>query len=93
VSYTVPKEVLVAHLQGEAVLLHMDTKRYYRLNDTAACIWKALERQESLSGIVDSLRENFDVPPDEAKREAERVLSDLLELELLAYPKDDQRPR
>ena len=39
-AFEVPPDVLVAHLQGEAVILHMDTKRYYRLNDTAACIWK-----------------------------------------------------
>ena len=42
--YAVPDEVLTAHLEGEAVLLHMDTKNYFRLNATAALLWKGLER-------------------------------------------------
>src|SRR5581483_4613755 len=77
--YSVPSQVLVAHLEGEAVLLHMDTKRYYRLNDTAAMIWKGLERGDTVSGIAESLCREFDVPADEASREVERVLTDLVE--------------
>ena len=38
--YTASPEVLAAHLEGEAVLLHMDTKDYFRLNDTAAWVWR-----------------------------------------------------
>ena len=89
-SYRVPAQVLVAHLEGEAVILHMDTKRYYRLNDTAAVIWKALERGEALPGIVSALRKEFDVAEDEATREAERVVADLVEKGLLARQKDDR---
>jgi hypothetical protein len=90
-AYGVPNEVLVAHLQGEAVLLHMDSKRYYRLNDTAASIFKALERDESLPDIVASLCEEFDVAPDAAQREAERIVADLLERGLLTRVADPDR--
>jgi hypothetical protein len=89
-SYRVPAQVLVAHLEGEAVILHMDTKRYYRLNDTAAVIWKALERGESIPGIVAALRKEFDVAGDVATHEAERVVAELVELGLLTRQKDDR---
>jgi hypothetical protein len=36
--YTVPEDVLSAHLEGEAVLLNVETKNYYRLNSTASRI-------------------------------------------------------
>ena len=86
IAYAVPGDVLVAHLQGEAVVLNMDDKRYYRLNDTAACIWKALERQERLTGIVASLCDEFDVSPEEAAWHAERLVADLLARGLLRAP-------
>ena len=83
ISYQVPADVLVAHLQGEAVLLNMDTKRYYRLNETAASIWRALERNERLPGIVNLLCHDFEVSRDEATRETKRVVTDFVRCGLL----------
>jgi hypothetical protein len=88
-GFVVPPDVLVAHLQGEAVILHVETKRYYRLNDTAASIWKAIERHEGLSGIVASLCREFDVAPADAEREAKRVVDDLVEQGLLQRANGD----
>jgi len=83
-NYVIPSQVLVAHLDGEAVVLHMDTKRYYRLNDTAARIWKGLERREGVSQIVASLCEQFTVPRETAQYQVEGMIRDLLQSGLLA---------
>ena len=83
-EYMIPSQVLVAHLDGEAVVLHMDTKRYYRLNDTGARIWKGLERRERVSQIVTSLCAQFTVPRETAQREVESMIRDLLDNGLLA---------
>lgn len=42
-KYTPSPDVLTANLQGESVLLDMHSKDYYRLNETAACVWRRLE--------------------------------------------------
>ena len=70
-------EVIVAHLDGEAVLLHLGTKRYFRLNDTAAAIWRGVEEGADAPAIVGRLLREFDVPPQEAEREVARVLTAL----------------
>ncbi|MBI4503732.1 MAG: PqqD family protein [Gemmatimonadetes bacterium] len=77
-GYAIPSQVLVAHLEGEAVLLHMDTKRYYRLNDTAARIWKGLERREGIPAIVAALCAEFAVDPQLAQREVDQMILDLM---------------
>jgi hypothetical protein len=77
-SHAIPQQVLVAHLEGEAVILHMDTRRYYRLNETAAHIWKGLERRETIDRITDSLCRQFTVEPATARREVEEMVRDLL---------------
>ena len=48
-------DVLTAQLQGEAVLLDLQTKRYYRLNATGAMIWKGVQDLLDSHAIVDAL--------------------------------------
>jgi hypothetical protein len=76
-TWRVPDDVLTAHLEGEAVLLHMETKDYFRLNETAAVVWKALERGKARAAIVAELVEGFDVDAAEAAEELDRLLAEL----------------
>jgi hypothetical protein len=78
-SYAASKDVLTAHLEGEAVLLHLGTKQYYRLNETGAAIWKGLEAALPLEDIVASLVADFAVDAATARAELERVLGELVE--------------
>lgn len=80
----VPQEVLAAHLEGEAVLLHMDTKDYFRLNDTAAFVWKHLERGRGRDEILAELLAAFDVEEAEAAAELDRLLAELASRKLVA---------
>lgn len=75
--YTIPEDVLVAHLEGEAVILSVKTKRYYQLNETAAAIWKQLERGHDAEAIVGALIEEFDVDMSTARAEVEHMLVQL----------------
>jgi hypothetical protein len=77
--YAVPDEVLTAHLEGEAVLLHMDTKNYFRLNATAALLWKGMERGLEREQLLDSLLAEFEVDRPTAAAELDRLLGELAE--------------
>lgn len=57
----VDEEVLTAHLDGEAVLLHMHSKRYYRLNETGQRIWRLLEEGLAADAIAARLVEEYEV--------------------------------
>lgn len=76
-------DILVAHLEGEAVLLSLKSKRYYRLNETGAVIWKGLEDGLEPDAIVAQLTNRFDVDPDVARREFDEMVSDLRDMELV----------
>jgi len=73
----IPDHVLAAHLEGEAVLLDLETKRYYRLNATAARIWKGLEQSLAPEQIADALVAEFSVEPATAHTEVNRAIGDL----------------
>ena len=73
----IPSEVLAAHLGDEAVLLDLNAKRYYRLNETAAVIFRALEAGEGRSGAIRQLLAEFDVGEAEATSAVDALLADL----------------
>ena len=59
---------------GEGVLVDLNTKRYYQLNETAALVWRALERGRSLSEVVEELMAAYDVTREHAAESVERLL-------------------
>ena len=69
--------VLAAHLGDESVLLDLDTKHYFRLNETAAVIWRALEHSPRVDAVVRALVDEFDVSEDEARSALDALLDDL----------------
>ena len=79
----VAKNVYAAQLAGEAVILHLDTKRYYRLNATGAEVWKGIEAGESRDVLVERLVREFTVERAVASAEVERLLGRLREAHLI----------
>jgi hypothetical protein len=75
--------VLAAHLDGESVLLHMDSKRYYRLNATGQAIWRALEAGHRGEALEAALLDEFEVDATTARAEIERFLRELAEAGLV----------
>ena len=83
-THRIPKEVVTAHLSGEAVLLHLTTKAYFKLNDTAAELWRGLEAGEDEPAIVARLTGTFEVAPEVARAEVRRIMGELVDRGLLA---------
>jgi hypothetical protein len=83
VTLSTSPDVLAAHLAGEAVLLNLIDKSYYRLNETAAAVWAGFEKGESRDQILDSLLERYSVDQHVAEREVDSVIEDMKARKLL----------
>lgn len=72
------EQVLYTELDNsEAVLLHLDTRLFYSLNETASRIWQLLSTGHSLEEITDVIAAEFDVEPEKARADAARVFGEL----------------
>jgi hypothetical protein len=76
-AYAVAKGVIAAELEGEAVLLNLATKAYFRLNPTATVVWQGVERGLDRAALVAELCASFEVERDAASPELDRILGDL----------------
>ena len=50
----------------EAVLLHLDTKRYYTLNETGTHIWELLQQGRSAQDIIQALQNGYALTDEDA---------------------------
>lgn len=86
-------DVLTAHLEGEAVLLDMESRSYFQLNETGALLWRRLEKGASREELLHALCEAFVVERAEAGRELDRMLEDLLSRDLIRRPDESGADR
>ncbi len=76
-------DVLFTRLNEEAVLLHLETKQYFSLNETGALIWQCLHERCSLVETAARLAQAYDVDEDAARRCVERFVATLAQDDLL----------
>ena len=82
----VPSNVLFRELEGECVILNLDTESYFGLDEVGTRMWLALTRNESINAALDALQEEFDVDSARLRRDLEALLVDLLEQGLMERP-------
>ncbi len=79
------KHVVVTDFDGgEGILVDLNTKKYYQLNETAMVVWRALERGKSVREIADEITANYEVALENATRSVERILDNFQTYKLLA---------
>lgn len=79
-----PNKQIVSTLfdDGDGVLVDLDTKRYYQLNETAMMVWDGLEKGHTISEIAKTFTSAFDVSPEHAVNSVERILRKFQSLNL-----------
>ncbi|HEX8685858.1 MAG TPA: PqqD family protein [Pyrinomonadaceae bacterium] len=69
--------------EGEGVLVDLDTKKYFQLNETGSLVWRALERGQTLEEIVGAMTARYDVSPEHAAESVGRLLDSLRAFKLV----------
>ena len=59
---------------GEGMLVDLNTKKYYQLNETAMLVWKGLEQGKTLPEIVALVTSEYEVTTDHATRSVEKLV-------------------
>ena len=74
-NLTTGKHVVVTDFDGgEGILVDLNTKRYFQLNETAMVVWKGLEQGKSIGEIVADFTDSYEVEPDRATLSVQRLL-------------------
>jgi len=66
-------------LDGEAVILNLDTGFYFGLNETGTRIWTLLESSDSVQAAYEAMLDEYDVEPGELAEEVQELIENLSE--------------
>ncbi|HEY3103919.1 MAG TPA: PqqD family protein [Pyrinomonadaceae bacterium] len=67
----------------EGILVDLNTKKYYQLNETAMLIWKSLEEEMATDEIAARLVASYEVTHEDALKNVEQLLNELASYKLV----------
>jgi hypothetical protein len=77
-NLTPGKNVVVTDFDGgEGILVDLNTKRYYQLNETAMLVWRGLEQGKSIGEIAADFTSAYAVEPERATTSVQRLVDSL----------------
>jgi len=72
------QDVIFTDFDGrEGILVDLNTKQYYRLNETGSLVWRGLERGNTVEEIVSQLQGTYEVSDEHARTSVEKLLLSL----------------
>ena len=72
-------DVVMTELEGnEAVLLHLETRLYFTLNETALRIWQMLSGGLGNREISEKIQDEFDVTREKAEESVINLIDELI---------------
>lgn len=87
-TYQKIPSVVCTELDNCAVLLNLDSKYYYNLNETGLRIWQIIEEFQSPLEIAKKLADEYEIDTERAKANVVRLVEEL-EKEHLLIPKKE----
>ncbi len=77
ITYRKNPSVACTELDDGAVLLDLDTKYYYNLNETGLRIWQFMEESQNLTAIADKLSNEYEVDLERVRASVLKLVEDL----------------
>lgn len=75
VKTTPLNDVIFTDFDGqEGILVDLNTKQYYRLNETGSLVWRGLEQGRTVDEIISEIQNTYDVSAAHARASVEKLL-------------------
>jgi Coenzyme PQQ synthesis protein D (PqqD) len=85
----VPAHVLIRHLDGESVLLNLETEKYFGLDTTGTRMWEVATQSTSIEAAYATLLQEFEVEPGLLRANLAELIVRLTENGLLTLSSAD----
>jgi len=75
---SLPQTVLVRDLDGESVVLDLQTEKYFGLDEVGTRMWAVLTTADSIEAAYETLLKEYDVEPERLRADIEGLVSQLV---------------
>jgi hypothetical protein len=84
----IPDGVLFREIQGEAVLLNLDSENYFGLDSVGTRFWQVLTNSQTIADAYEILLTEYDVSPEVLMSDINELVSNLVSRGLLEVVND-----
>ena len=82
-TITISTEVLAQEVEGETVLLDLQSESYFGLDEVGTRIWQLLQEHKTLQEVLDIMLEEYDVDEKQLETDLNELLKKLLDVKLI----------
>jgi len=83
-SVHVPEGIVFRELQGETVILNLESGTYFGLDPIGTRIWQLCQERQSLQLVWDALQDEFDAPAQDLRDDLIAFIDELSKHGLVA---------
>ena len=76
-------EVFANEIDGEAVMMNIQTGKYYGLDEIGSRIWELMEQKIQVKEIIEQLQKEYDVNEQQCKTDVLNLLNELKSNQLI----------
>ncbi len=76
-------DLRLADVEGDGVVLHLGTRRYFSVSESGLALLQALEMPRTVPELVEVLLERYEVTPEQAEASVRQFLDTCRTAELL----------
>jgi hypothetical protein len=77
--------VVLQRVDGQAILLHVDTGRYYSLEEVSGRVWDLCDGKHSVAAITAGICREYEAPADAVERDVLTFLREMAEEQLVFF--------
>ena len=74
-----PEEILISGVQGESVILNLNSERYLGLDEVGTRMFSVLTESNSIQAAYETLLEEYDVEGEVLRRDLISIIEQLVE--------------
>jgi len=79
----IPKDVLFREIAGEAVILNLQTGKYFGLDEVGTRMWQLLAQHNQIAPALNELTEEYDTTKDQLEHDMLELVDKLASQQLL----------
>ena len=76
-------QVIIQRAGDSTLLLHLETGRYFDLNEVGSRIWELADGTRTLSEIVATIRDEYEAPTDQVAGDVSALITEMIRVRLV----------
>ncbi len=81
---SIPDNVLFRELEGESVILDLDSEQYFGLDEVGTRMWQLITEADSIGATIDELVAEYDVEAEVLREDLSELIDTLVDKGLLS---------